>query len=323
MRAVRCSGSSGSSNKRVEVVDLPAPTGDGVRVKIASAGICGSDLHLVASDFALPHTLGHELAGELDDGRQVAIEPIDPCGQCERCVRGDYNLCRLGPSMIYGSGRDGGMAEEVRVPERALVLLPPGISAKDACLVEPLGVAEHGMRLADVRADTRIAVIGGGSIGLCAVAAIAGRGPHPTLVARHDSQREAGAKLGGRIAETNDENEGAYDVVVDAAGTPSALQQALGLCRPGGSLLLLATYWEGFELPGFLLCMKEVRIVPASMYGRSGATRDIDRAAALMASNPEIATTLITHRFPLEAAQEAFKTAGNRAAGAIKVVLEP
>ena len=317
MRAVRC------SDKRVQVVDLPPPSGEGVRVRVASAGICGSDLHLLQSDFPLPHTLGHELAGELPDGRQVAIEPIAPCGECDRCDRGDYNLCRLGPSMIYGSGRDGGMADEVLVPERALVSLPRGVSAKDACLVEPLAVAEHGLRLAEIGSETQVAVIGGGSIGLCAIAALVARGATPRLLARHDRQRDAGARLGGDVEHAGDEAESPYDVVIDAAGTPSALARALQLCRPGGTLLLLATYWEGFELPGFLLCMKEVRIVPASMYGSSGGTRDIDRAAALMGGNPEIANTLITHRFPLDAAQEAFETAADRGAGAIKVVLEP
>ena len=129
--------------------------------------------------------------------------------------------------------------------------------------------------------------------------------------------------MGGEVDNAGESGDSAYDVVVDAAGTPSALEQALQLCRPGGTLLLLASYWEGFELPGFLLCLKEIRIVPASMYGSSGGTRDIDRAAALMGGNREIANTLITHRFPLDAAQEAFETAANRSAGAIKVVLEP
>ena len=58
-------------------------------------------------------------------------------------------------------------------------------------------------------------------------------------------------RLGGRIARTSEANDSAYDIVVDAAGTASALEQALRLCRPGGTLLLLATYWDGFELPGF------------------------------------------------------------------------
>jgi threonine dehydrogenase-like Zn-dependent dehydrogenase len=85
---------------------------------------------------------------------------------------------------------------------------------------------------------------------------------------------------------------------------------------------LLATYWEGLELNGFLLSMKEVKVIAASMYSRHGTIRDIDAAAALMARRPEIAQSLITHRLPLDAAVEAFAIAGNRSE-AIKVVLEP
>jgi threonine dehydrogenase-like Zn-dependent dehydrogenase len=76
-------------------------------------------------------------------------------------------------------------------------------------------------------------------------------------------------------------------------------------------------------MPGQTLCMKEINLVPASMYGRSGPSRDIDVAATLLASRAELADVLITHRFPLDAAAEAFATARDRAAGAIKVVLEP
>ena len=69
--------------------------------------------------------------------------------------------------------------------------------------------------------------------------------------------------------------------------------------------------------------MKEIHVQPASMYGRDGAARDVDVAAATLAAQPEIARAIITHRFPLDAAGEAFRTAADRTAGAIKVVLEP
>ena len=89
-------------------------------------------------------------------------------------------------------------------------------------------------------------------------------------------------------------------------------------------ILLLASYWEGkLELPGFPVTLKEVDVMPSSMYGRRGAARDVDVAAALLGREPVIAETLVTHRFPLEAAPEAFAVARDRAAGSIKVVLEP
>ena len=311
MKAVRCNAG------QIEVQDVPRPKGDGVRVRIQSAGICGSDLHLVSAPFPLPHTLGHELAGTLDDGTAVAIEPIAPCGSCDSCERGAYNLCRVGTGIIMGIGQDGGMSEEILVPERSLVPLSKGLAVGNACLVEPLAVAVHGMRLAGVDALTRVAVVGGGSIGLCAVAAAFARGATTHLEARHDSQRAAGERLGAAPIE------GEFDVVVDAAGTPSALETAVALGRPGATLLLLATYWDGFSPPAFPLCLKEIRIIPSSLYDANGTERDVDTAARLLAQQPEIARTLITHRFPLEAAAEAFCVASDRKAGAIKVVLEP
>ena len=312
MRAVRGCG------QRVQVVDVPRPSGDGVLVDIVASGICGSDLHLLSSPFAPSATLGHEISGRLSDGTPVAIEPMAPCGSCEHCSAGHYNHCQLGAAMSMGVGQDGGMAEQIRVPQRAIVPLPSGLPLADACLIEPLAVAYHGLRLSEAGGGTRVAVIGGGSIGLCAVAVAESLGGQVTLLARHEAQRQAGQRLGAKLAA-----EGDYDLVIDAAGSAAALQQAVSLARPGATLLLLATYWEGLELPGFELCMKEIRVIPSSMYSQHGATRDVDRAASILAANPTIAEAMITHRFPLDAAAEAFATAADRASGAIKVVLEP
>jgi threonine dehydrogenase-like Zn-dependent dehydrogenase len=312
MRAVRSRG------KSVEVVEVPAPAGDGVRVRVASAGICGSDLHMVALGFLGERVLGHEVAGVTDDGTPVAIEPLSPCAACAPCVRGDYNLCEHGPRIIHGVGRDGGMADEMRVPARALVRLPAGVALGDACLVEPLAVVLHGLRRAGLRGGERVAVVGGGAIGLCAVAAARAAGAEVALEARHDTQRAAGERLGAGARPA-----GAYDLVVDAAGTESSFAKAAELARAGGRVALVGSYWTPVSFPGFALCMKEIDVIPASMYGRAGAMRDIDAAAALLAATPELPRAVITHRFPLAAAAEAFATAADRKSGAIKVVLEP
>lgn len=312
MKAVRC------CDKHVQVVDIPAPEGEGVRVRVSSAGICSSDLHMIDAGFKLPATLGHEVAGTLADGRAVALEPIAPCGHCDLCVQGDYHLCRLGPGMIHGVALDGGMAEEILVPERCIVALPNNVSASDACLVEPLAVAAHGIRMLDLQPGSRVAIIGAGPVGLCAAAVLTPFIDAVDLAARHNAQKEAGERLGAKL-----DPAGEYDVVIECAGNSESLKQAARLCKPGATILLLATYWEGVTLPATEVCMKNLKIYASSLYGRQGLVRDVEMAAQLMAQRPELADILITHRLPLDAAPEAFALAADRKAGAIKVVLEP
>jgi threonine dehydrogenase-like Zn-dependent dehydrogenase len=309
MRAVRCEGSA------IRVVELPRPSGPGVRVKVRSAGICGSDLHLLGRVHGL--TLGHEVAGFAEDGTPVAIEPLSPCGACAQCLRGDYQICAEGTPIIHGIGRDGGMADEMLVPARALARLPSGVRVEDACLVEPLAVAVHAFRRAGLRGGMRVAVVGAGAIGLCAVAVARSAGAEVALVARHDAQRAAGERLGAKPAS------GVYDLAVDAAGSESSLAQAVDLAAPGANVALMGSYWTPVWMPGLAMGMKEVNLVPGLMYGRAGAMRDIDAAVNVLADTPELPRAVITHRFPLDAAPEAFAAAQDRAAGAIKVVLEP
>jgi threonine dehydrogenase-like Zn-dependent dehydrogenase len=312
MRAVRFERGA------VRVVDAGAPRGEGVRVRVRACGICGSDLAMLDAGFPIAGIPGHEIAGELADGTPVAIEPLAPCGACELCRSGDYQVCRAGIEIIYGVGRDGGMAEEIAVPERCLVALPGGLDPRHASLVEPLAVAVHGLRRAGIRGGERVAVIGGGAIGLCAVAAAQAAGCQVSLAARHDRQRAAGARLGAKEFAA-----GEHDVAIDCAGNDASLAQCAEALRPNGTLLLLAAAWGPLAVPGFTLVAKELALTVSSMYGRSAQGRDIDAAAALLAARPALGELLITHRFPLEAAAEAFRMARDRKAGAIKVVLEP
>jgi 2-desacetyl-2-hydroxyethyl bacteriochlorophyllide A dehydrogenase len=209
------------------------------------------------------------------------------------------------------------MAEECVVPASSIARLPAGVTPGEACLVEPLGVAVHGVRQGRIAASQRVAVVGGGSIGQMALVAAQAAGAPVDLEARHDRQREAAGRLGaGQVTD-------GYDVVIEAVGTTSALARAIELCRPGGRVVLLGTYWDGVEILGYDLSMKEIELVPASMYSRAGPSRDFDVAVAILAGRPEVPGTLITHRFPLDAAADAFAAARDRAGGSIKVVLEP
>jgi threonine dehydrogenase-like Zn-dependent dehydrogenase len=314
VKAVRC------TSEGVTVTEVPEPEPDrsGRTVTVVAAGICGSDLHLVDRG-PLPFTLGHEFAGRLDDGTPVAVDPAGPCGTCDQCTTGAPHRCRTGSDRMLGISMDGGMAERVAVSDQALIPLPAGLGVADACLVEPVGVAVHGMRVAGVTAATGVAVVGAGAIGLAAVAAARGLGcDDVALVARHHHQRVAGERLGASLVVR-----GEYDVVVEAAGTEAALADAAERCRPGGVVLVLSTYWQPVAVPGIPALMKELTFCWSYTYGPHRGGRDLDDAAALLAREPEIAATLVTHRFPLRDAASAFRVAADRAHGAIKVTLEP
>jgi threonine dehydrogenase-like Zn-dependent dehydrogenase len=310
VRAVR------HTERGIEVVDVPDPEPGAEVVQVKSSSICGSDLHMLALGPG-PFTLGHECAGLLDDGTPVAVDPSSGCGACDQCTRGASHLCRTGAQRTLGIGADGGLADAIDVRTHRLVPLPAGLALPDACLVEPLGVAQHGARLASLAGGERVAVVGAGAIGLAAVAVVHGLAGEVGVVARHDAQHEAAERLGGRAAS------GEYDVVFEAAGTESALATAADLCTPNGTIVFLSTHWEPVTIPGLPALMKELAFQWSYTYSPHDGGHDLDDAAALLASNPEIAATLITHRFPLEDAAEAFRVAGDRAAGAIKVVIEP
>ena len=300
---------------KVEFREIDKPSDEGICVRVKSAGICGSDLHMLEMKFPGSFIAGHEIAGLLDDGTAVAVEPTIPCGECEYCRAGKYNLCPQ--LLVFGIARNGGMADEVIVPERCLVYLPANVDVKDACFIEPLAVAVHGMRKAEIKPGQRVAVIGGGTIGLCSVAVAIANHTEVGLSARYDHQVEIGRSFGAG------EIEGQYDLVVESAGTDSALNKAMGMCRSGGKILILGTYWAGVSFPQLTAMIKEITIINSYMYAESEGIRDFDVAAALLSRNPGIAGALITHRFPLNEAVKAFSVACDRKSGVIKAVLEP
>lgn len=311
MRGVR------NTEEGIRVLDLPEPevSGDQVRVQVGASGICGSDLHMLAWG-PLPVTLGHEISGRLADGTPVAVEPVLRCGTCDRCAAGNTHLCR--EALTIGISVDGGMADAIVVPPECVVPLPEGLSVADAALVEPVACAIHALGRARVEAGQRVAVVGGGTLGIAAVAAAVAAGCEVAVAARHPHQVAAAEAVGGRPVEG-----GGYDVVIEAAGTASAFRQAADLARVRGTVAILGTYWEELTVAAIPLTIKELDVVGCLAYGHHGGSREVEQAAALLAAVPELAPAIITHRFPLDDAAEAFRVATDRAAGAIKVVLEP
>lgn len=315
MKAVR---STGDPTDHVVVVEVDEPPGSGDLVEIRSASVCASDLMYIR--FGLRRILGHELAGVRPDGTPVAVEAIFGCGTCPACVSGRYNLCPTHHERALGVGIDGGMAERYRVPEDRLVPLPESLDLRDASIVEPATVSWHAVGLAGTGPDSRVAIVGCGALGLLAIPAARRHGAHEISVqARHPHQKIAAERLGASVG-----CDGYFDVVVEAAGTEESLARCTELVAPRGTIVVLGVHASPtIELPWHALFAREARVVPSLGYCAMSDGPEMGQVATMLAEEPEIAQAIITHRFPLEAAPEAFRVASDRSRGAIRVVLEP
>ncbi len=309
MRAVR--GHDG----RPLLVDVDEPPGQGELLSMRAVGICASDFGYLS--YGTNVILGHELVGIRSDGTPVAVEGLYGCGECDRCRVGKYNLCDQAAAHALGMFNDGGMVEQFRAPSERLVELPAGLHVASGSVVEPAAVSWHGVRVGGTDGGKRVAVVGAGSVGMLAVAAAqAQRAAEVSLEARYDHQRELGERLGAT------EPSGLYDVVIEAAGSASALQRCVELLAPGGTIAVLGTHYGGLDVPYLQMLPKEAKLVASMGYCSHEGGRDMQQAAEMLAARPEIADALVTHRFPLEDAAEAFRVAADRKSGAIKVVVE-
>ncbi len=294
--------------------DVAEPAGELPGYDVVASSICGTDFELVARGVQ-GFTLGHEMAVTAD-GVVYAVEPTVRCGVCEQCRAGFTQRC-TGEHGNLGIFSDGGLADRVAVPPYALVPLPMGLDPLDACLVEPAAVAWHAVRRAEVGSSERVAVVGGGSIGLLVAAWLGSLGHSVDLEARHPHQRAIARDFGAGPTED------LYDVVIDAAGGASSLGRCAELAIPGGRIIVLGVYFESLPVPGALMLTKELTCVGAMAYGAHGGVREFEEAARLLATHPEVPRSLVTHRFPLSEVAEAFRVAGDRASGAVKVVITP
>ena len=309
MKAIRISAG------KPELIDTAKPKGNDVLVRVASSSICGSDLHLINLGWAEGSIMGHEFAGYTPDGTAVAVEPVVGCHHCDYCDEGRYPLCLHGATYL-GIDHPGGMAEYVAVPEHLVYALPSGLDISSACLVEPLAVAVHGLNQARVTPSDRVLILGAGAIGLATAAVLQARGMTFDIKARHQAQQAAARALGG-----NTDTVDGYDVVIDAVGNSSSVAEAIAHVKPRGRIGMVGSFWQPVEVD-ISFCAKEIEMISAAGYKCVSPGRTFEEAAKLLHANPHIADTLISHRFPLDGAVDAFNTAADRASGAIKVCFD-
>ena len=253
---------------KVLSVDPPVPTPDQTVIRVAAAGICGSEIEgfVNRSPFRVPPLImGHEFSGYAPDGTLVTVNPLVNCGVCDMCVRGMPNVCRV--RQILGIQQPGGFAELVAVPTRCMVPLPAGTSAVQGAFVEPVANGVHALRLIREHdpLPRRIGVIGVGPLGY-AVLAAAQAGGTPLLAAADGyAPRRAWAERLG-IAEVGDRLTGEFDAVVDTVGTAGTRAESVALVRPGGTAVWMGLHGPEDSVDGQAMIRTEKRIITSFCY---------------------------------------------------------
>jgi 2-desacetyl-2-hydroxyethyl bacteriochlorophyllide A dehydrogenase len=328
MRAARYYG---VGDVRIEEVAKPVCGPLDVLVRVAFAGICGSDLHVYGKGMfgvVPPMTMGHEFSGvveavgdsveSLRPGNHVVGDPRIGCGHCEWCARGAYHLCA--DLAFVGEARPGSYAEYIVLPEAHLVTIPESLDLRLAALVEPMAVAVHAVNLIAGPRQTRAGIIGAGPIGLLTLVAARSRTTWRISVAdRIATRRDRASLLGAAevVEDLEDAGERWADAVFEAAGKQAALIGGLRWLRPEGIMAMIGIYEEAITLDPTEAVVKEARIVGVSAYGRE----DLVEAAALLAKEATAASQVVSDVIPLERAAAGLE-ASRSSSAAGKVLLD-
>jgi len=338
MKSVRLHG---TGDLRIHKEPVPV-AGEGEKlIRVKSVGVCGSDLHWFSEgeigDAKLEHplVLGHEFAGETVDGQRVAIDPAIPCGRCEFCEHGHPNLCS---SLIFaGHGKhDGALREWMTWNEKCLFPIPDSFSFADGAMLEPLGVAIHSVDLGKLKAGMTVGVFGCGPIGLLIIQMAKLSGAAQIIATDKFVHRVEAAKAFGAshafLAEDSRElaepalsivetiraatNGRGVDVAFEAAGTQDAVDTSVAAATPGGKVVLAGIPDD--DKTSFTASSARRKGLTIKLVRRMKHT--YPRAIELVSKRLVDVRSLVTHRFPLEQAREAFRVAERREG--LKVIID-
>lgn len=343
----------GINDMRVETVTVPSIGQGELLVKIATCGVCGTDLKKIHfGSHSAPRIFGHEMAGivvavgdgvtRFSVGDRVMTFHHVPCGECYYCRKQTPSQCPLYKKTGVTAGFEpsgGGFAEYIRIMDfvvnkGGVVPIPDGVPFEQAAFVEPVNTVLKGVKLLNLSADDTVLVIGQGPIGLMH-AVLAGRTGAKVLTSDLYAERHAlAAKFGLRhpihagtenvvervMAETN--GRGA-DAVILAVGGNALIRTSMDAARPGGRVLLFAQTQHGeVTVDPAAVCVDEKTLLGSY----SSSFEILPEVTDLVFNgyrNGFDLTQLISHRYSLEDAVEAIEVASHPKADSMKIMIEP
>jgi 2-desacetyl-2-hydroxyethyl bacteriochlorophyllide A dehydrogenase len=320
---------------RVAPAEPTQPGAGEALVRVAWAGICGSDRELLAGGrpagfVRYPLVPGHEWSGtvvsvgsDVDSvltGKPVVGEGFRSCGRCAACHRGDNNLCAADYDET-GFTQPGAWADYLTLPARLLHVLPEGSDLRAAAGLEPAAcIAAACLKLAPVPGE-RAAIVGAGMLGLLATQLLRASGvAELAVVARRPDRAELARRCGATTILSPGSGLGGFDVVLEAAGTSGAARLAVELANRGGRVALTGIPSVDDDPPSPTTLVVNQITVHTVFGASSGAWAHAVRAFASGAIDP---TPLITHEVGLDDVSQAFQLLADRQAGAVKVLLHP
>jgi len=331
----------GAGDIRIADFAPQAPGPDETIVQVEAVGVCGSDLHyykdggIGAAKIQSPFIPGHEFSATvLEDipekniakGELVAVDPASACLACEWCQRGYHNLCPY-VKFIGAPPYNGAMTRTLPVPKSALIKIPDSISAEQGAMLEPLGVCIHAIDLAKPRLMESIAVLGCGGIGLGIIQLLVKAGCHHIIAIDPQEHRANKAlSLGANVAGSSIDSvkdatdSRGCDLVIEATNSPDGMADAVMSAVIGGRVILVGIP-DGDTYTGFSAAQARRRGLDLRFSRRMGNV--YHRAIALVQQSRIDVDTLITHRFSIEEAEQAFILQAGDAPGLIKSMILP
>ncbi len=331
----------GARDMRVSPINLREGRPGETLLEVAAVGICGSDLHyykdagIGAATIREAFVPGHEFGGYfcedipelgLSRGALVAVDPNKSCGHCDWRREGHGNLC---PNVVFigAPPNDGAMTSQIWIPRSQIVTLPKGMTALEAAMLEPLGVAIHTVHLAKPALLERTAVLGAGPIGLLILQTLKVSGAGQVFVVEPLAHRRAAAlRHGAADAFVSVEDfacavgNGGCSLVIEATNSPHGFRDATLAARIGGRVIL-AGIPDGNIYGDLGASEARRRALKIKFVRRMG--EDYPHAIELVRSGRVDVEAMVTHRVGLEETPDAFDVLAQNQPGYTKVVIFP
>ena len=322
----------GIQDVRYEEVEKPACGPDEALIKVAYAGICGSDLHIYNKGMFIqniPETMGHEFAGVIEavgdqvkgfaPGDAVIANPMVPCMACESCRNGSYNTCEaLG---FIGEVRPGCFGEYIAIAQDTLIPVPAQADLKQVALAEPLAVALNICKRADFKPEDRVALIGVGPIGLLTIlAAKTLYGVREiTAVDISRARLDLAGQVGASSVCTQLPEGLTFNKVIDAAGQPITFNTAVRHVEANGVLYVVSIFEKDFIFDINTLVSKQATLVGCNVYTR----QNLEDAVQVIAEGKLDVSPIISRVFDITQCAEAFQLLNSADKSVAKVLFQP